>query len=46
MKLTFYESQQLAGASSCKQALVDEEVMAVRILGTNANVEWRSVVAP
>jgi hypothetical protein len=35
----------LAGASSCKWALVGEEAMAVQTLGTDVNGERRSVVA-
>jgi hypothetical protein len=39
-------SASLAGASSCKQALDDEEATTVRTLGTDVNREQRSMVAP
>jgi hypothetical protein len=36
----------IAGASSCKRALADEVVTAVRTLGTDVDRERRWVVAP
>jgi hypothetical protein len=36
----------VAGNSSCKQALADEEATTVRILGMDIDGEWRLVVAP